>query len=116
MSVKLALGGNLPASNVSNGLAAIAEQFVESPDQPVLCIVEIGVNYLKEYPRNGDVQPVLQITHIEPITTKEGKAEAERTLGAAFTARTGEAHRPDPTANQLDIPNDASATEGGVGV
>lgn len=101
---KIALGGNLPAANVSNGLADIADQFIDHPDQPVLAIVELSVNYLKNWPRNGDVQPVLQITHAEPLLKAKDIADGEQLLGRVFTGRTGEKHRPDPTANQLDIP------------
>ncbi len=103
---KLSLGGNLPAATVSNGLGNIADHFVEQPDTPILAIVELGVNYIKEYPRSGDAQPVLQILHIEPLAGVNAKlkAEGDELLNKAFTKRTGEKFRPDPTRDQLDIP------------
>lgn len=99
---KITLGGNMPNAKVSNGLLDMADDIGANPKQTITAIVEIDVNYLKTDPRTKNSDPVLQLTHIEPLTGKNLE-DATKILDRAFTARTNEKSRPRPEDEQLDL-------------
>lgn len=116
---KLTLGGNMPASNVANGLPDLTDDLVRDQTQTVLALCEIRVNYAKTHP--GDTEPdtlVLQLTHVEPVqATHPMHDDVDRLFDRVFTQRTGENARPSRNVDKGDTPLDMPEADGdGVGL
>lgn len=65
MSAKVKLSGALPGNEDINGLDAIADQLVETPEKLHLCIAWLDVQYIRDVTDTGERIPVTRIRRIE---------------------------------------------------
>lgn len=97
------LSTKTPDATESNALIDAHESIIALPRERRIVIAEIIVREVSTNVATGNQQATLQLAHIE-IPSGADRAAAEKILDAAFKARTGMKHRPDPTAGDVDTP------------
>lgn len=117
-NTKPQLGNALPKEEDWNGLIAIEKELVHPlhAGDVRIAVVKYRTARIVKKVADGDVYPVLEFTHFEPITSQSGSDAAQDLLREAWTDRTGKDEMPDQTDDaQLDMPNaDASLGDDGV--
>jgi len=113
MTVPPTLGGNLPKDTNYNGLPDIEKQLIDPLHAGDIryAIVKYRTNKIVRKVADGDVYPVLEITHIEPIGTQAGEDAAAALLKEHFTNRTGLAQIPEKEEQPMLDMTAAETTE-----
>lgn len=89
-----AFARGVPASE-RNGIYGLEETLMSTPDTPIVTVTTWAVSEIVEKRIAGEVYPVLEPRHIEPLRTKEAIEAALQLQADAYKART--------STNQLPI-------------
>lgn len=99
--MKPRLSTKTPDDEQLNALKTEADNILAVPKQRRFIVAELVVSDLNTKVASGTTTPVVQLTHIELLSEKDGEA----VLGKAYTKRTGNKVRP---AQLEDTPLDLS--------
>lgn len=114
MSTPPQIGNNLPKDENYNGLPAIEKQLIDPlhAGDVRVAVVKYRTSKIVRKVATGDVYPVLEYTHFEPIGTQAGEDAALALLAEHFTNRTGLATIPEADEQPtLDMPSDETPTD-----
>lgn len=109
MSAKVKMSGALPGNDEINGLDAIADQLVETPEKLRLCLVWLDVQYVRDVTDTGERIPVTRIRRIEVAGDADNAPQELKDLVLRLNEkRTGKTPLPiDRLAPETDGPVEA---------
>lgn len=114
------LANTLPKEEDWNGLITIEKQLVDPlhAGDVRLAVVKFTTGKIVRKVADGDVYPILTISHFEPLTSQAAQDAAQELLTESWHERTGKDEIPDnphDPQTPLDMPSaDADLGEDGV--
>jgi hypothetical protein len=95
VSAKVKLSGALPGDEEINGLDAIAEKLVETPEKLRLCLMWLDVREIRDVTDTGERVPVLRVRRVEVAGDADDAPQELRDMVLRLAeARTGKTPLP----------------------